>query len=305
MTSTLRPSLVAPLTATGNLLVGAGALALAAVAWNPLPVILFGLAQPLRLYRALTAPRDPTAERAARRAAARRTQGGLARQLATLVATAPCAGWIARGLLPDYPAGFRHLVALRDDAARLVAARDDAAAALEDDLIDGLDALLAGYLTMARERLRFHCALAGAYPALPAADDDDDLDPVAVLTTARAAGPATATTPLPTVDAEVRAITARADGLVAAHAAGHDPDDVYPRLLATLHQRRDELVARGRRDQAMAAQLAVLPDEFALVHDKLAAASADLGAVVTDMAVLVEQTDDTVRFTAEARRGGP
>ena len=46
----LRRALVAP----GNLLAGSGALALSAVTWNPLPLILYGLAEPVWLYNAAT-----------------------------------------------------------------------------------------------------------------------------------------------------------------------------------------------------------------------------------------------------------
>jgi hypothetical protein len=51
----------------------------------------------------------------------------------------------------------------------------------------------------------------------------------------------------------------------------------------------------------MAAQLAVFPDQFELIAGKLAAAPAGAGEIADEMRLLLEQTDDTVRFAEDLR----
>src|SRR6187402_2006029 len=158
----LRRALAAP----GNLVAGSGALALAAIAWNPLPLILYALGEPVWLYRAA---RDGRYERALAAEDQRGATGTLERQLEALVRETPCGAWIRGGHLPDYPAAYARLVELRAQITRIVAARDGFQRPLEDDIVARLDDMLRAYLALARERLLFHCALAKIYPQLPAA----------------------------------------------------------------------------------------------------------------------------------------
>ncbi|HEY0990307.1 MAG TPA: hypothetical protein VGD80_24815 [Kofleriaceae bacterium] len=46
------------LASPGNLIAGAAAVLASAVTWNPLPLILFGLGEPVWLYTATTSRRD-------------------------------------------------------------------------------------------------------------------------------------------------------------------------------------------------------------------------------------------------------
>ncbi|MGH9885161.1 MAG: hypothetical protein ACREBE_06515, partial [bacterium] len=54
-------------------------------------------------------------------------------------------------------------------------------------------------------------------------------------------------------------------------------------------------------DRAIAAQLGVFPDQFEIILGKLAGAQADVSAVIGEMKLLLEQTDDTVRFVEDTR----
>ncbi|HZJ63861.1 MAG TPA: hypothetical protein VFD36_10130, partial [Kofleriaceae bacterium] len=127
------------LASPGNLIAGAAAVLASAVTWNPLPLILFGLGEPVWLYTATTSRRYARDLLDDRRAAAalegRRALAWREQQLAALVIAAPCGLWIRRGRLPDYPATYQRLVAMRDQTAQLVAGRHDAANALEQDIV--------------------------------------------------------------------------------------------------------------------------------------------------------------------------
>src|SRR5262245_51348480 len=85
------------LSAPGNLIAGTGALALAAITWNPLPLILYGLGSPVWLYHAASGGRyaREVAEEDHRRAAE-----AAERQLARLLRETPCGAWIRGGHLP-------------------------------------------------------------------------------------------------------------------------------------------------------------------------------------------------------------
>jgi hypothetical protein len=58
---------------------------------------------------------------------------------------------------------------------------------------------------------------------------------------------------------------------------------------------------RGQHDLAMAAQLRVLPDQMDIILSRLATTGADVGEVMTDVKLLLEQTDDAVRFAEDTR----
>src|SRR3954466_6206268 len=82
------------LASPGNLIAGAGAVLASAVTWNPLPLILFGLGEPVWLYTATTSGRY-TRELRDDRKTAEALDGARAlawreTQLAALVTQAPC-----------------------------------------------------------------------------------------------------------------------------------------------------------------------------------------------------------------------
>src|ERR1700759_997432 len=141
------------LTSPGNLIAGAGAVLASAVTWNPLPLILYGLGEPVWLYTATTSGRYTRQLRAeqqtAAREAGRRVLTGHEHRLAWLIGATPCGQWIRRGQLSDYAAGFRRLVAMRDQAEGVIANRHDTVNELEQDVIARMDDLLRAYLMMA------------------------------------------------------------------------------------------------------------------------------------------------------------
>jgi hypothetical protein len=316
MTTRLRPwtqHLRRALTAPGNLIAGAGAVLASAVTWNPLPLILYGLGEPVWLYTATVSGRYRREVRDERRDAVRdetrRALAWRAHQLTCVVVETPCGQWIRRGQLPDYAAGYVRLAAMRDQAERIVEHRDDAASALDHDLVARLDDLLRAYLVMAIERLVFHCALAKIYPQLPVAVEvPSSLRGRLERALFGAEEPAPAA-PVPCsadaafvslADAE-REIRDKLAGFASdlAHRPAHD--EVYRPMIELLERRLGELATRGENDLAMAAQLEVLPDQMEIILNKLATTQADVGEVIADVKILLEQTDDTLRFAEDIR----
>ena len=303
------------LTSPGNLIAGAGAVLASAVTWNPLPLILYGLGEPVWLYTATTSARYTRQLRDERKQAAatesRRALAWREHQLAVLLHTTPCGGWIRRGQLPDYAAGYARLVLVRDQAAQIVERRHDAANALEQDIVARLDDMLRAYLMMAKERLLFHCALARVYPQLPEPPPAEP-PPALIDRIKRALIAPVAAEPAPpaawrddtrfvSLDDARDELRAKLAGFARQTADNPSHDEVYRPMIEALDRRAGELELRGKNDLAMAAQLAVFPDQFEVILHKLATTQADVSEVVGDMKLLLEQTDDTVRFAEDTR----
>jgi hypothetical protein len=303
------------LASPGNLIAGAGAVLAAAVTWNPLPLILYGLGEPVWLYTATTSERYTRRMRDERKQAtaadSRRALAWREHQLAVLLHTTPCSLWVRRGQLPDYAATYVRLVEMRDQAAQIVEHRHDPANALEQDIVARMDDMLRAYLMMAKERLLFHCALAKIYPQLPeppaAAPPPSLLDRIKhALVAPQAAEPAPLVpwredTRFVSLDDARDEIRGKLAGFARDAQRTPSHDDVYRPMIEVLERRTDELELRGKNDLTMAAQLKVFPDQFEFILNKLATTQADVSEVVGDMKLLLEQTDDTVRFAEDTR----
>lgn len=302
------------LTSPGNLIAGAGAMLASAVTWNPLPLILYGLGEPVWLYAATSSGRYARAiaddRRGAARDASRRALAASEQQLADLLATTPCGPWVRRGHLPDYATAYARLVAMRDQAEHIVEHRHDAANVLEHDIVARMDDMLRGFLLMARERLLFHCGLAKIYPQLPepaaAAPPPSLRDRIRRALIRDAPAPASPPAPRDDVgfvslaDAE-REIRDKLAGFARDVERNPAHDEVYRPIIDVLERRLGELAARGQHDLAMAAQLKVLPDQMDIILNKLATTQADVSEVIADVKLLLEQTDDAVRFAQDTR----
>jgi hypothetical protein len=266
MWTKLRSAFLAPV----NLFVGTNAVMVSAITWNPLAVVLYAIGEPIWLYYAMTKP-------------PRCSLAQLERQFGALVNDTPCAAWIRKRLLPDYPRTYAQLVETRAYTARIVSARDDDAALLEAGVVDRMDDMLRAYIKLASERLLFHCSLAKVYPLA------DDL------------GRWSDDTAFVTIDDAQREVNAKIAGFEAELSRQPELGEVYSPILGVLAKRRDELARRAQSDRQMAAQLKVFPDQFELILSKLATPSSDHGEVVGAMTLLLEQTEDAASFAEEMR----
>ena len=96
-------------------------------------------------------------------------------------------------------------------------------------------------------------------------------------------------------------VRAKIDGFHREIADKPELADVYQPIIETLTRRVDELARRDAHDTHMSAQLQVFPDQFDVIVSKLATPQADVREVVSDMKLLLEQTDDTVSFAEDLR----
>lgn len=293
------------LASPGNLLAGAGALALSALTWNPLPLVLYGLGEPVWLYTATASRRYDEQLRLEDQEAvhARRRRGlaWLGCQLRALLNETPCGSWTQRRHLPDYATTYTRLVEIRDQTAHIVTTRDAFSRTLEEDIVARMDDMLRAYLTMVRERLLFHCALARIYPQLAELGDDQAAGPVL----AAPSRPVSSETAFVTIEAALAEVRAKIRGFEATLVTRPQHEEVYRPIIETLERRCHELERRGKSDLEIAAQLEVFPDQFEIILGKLATPQGDVGEVVDDMKLLLEQTDDTVRFAEDMRTSSP
>lgn len=289
------------LASPGNLLAGAGALALSAITWNPLPLVLYGLGEPVWLYSATTSHRYDDQLRAegleAIHARRRRSLAWLACQLRALLDDTPCGTWTQRRHLPDYAATYTRLVEIRDQTAHLVSTRNAFTRALEEDIVARMDDMLRAYLTMVRERLLFHCALARIYPQL-AELAEDELPGKVMATPPR---PVSNETPFVTLEAALAEVRAKLRGFEATLVTRPQHEEIYRPMIEALERRCQDLERRGKRDLELSAQLEVFPDQFEIILGKLATPQGDVGEIVDEMKLLLEQTDDTVSFSEDMR----
>lgn len=282
------------LTAPGNLFAGAGAVLASAIAWNPLPLILYGLGEPIWLYRRATATPP----------AAPRTLAWHEQQLAYLTMATPAGAWMRHGKLPDYATTYTRLVHVRTEAERVVAAHRDEVAALEIDIVARMDDMLARYLALVRERLLFHCGLAKIYPQLPAPAAPPtwrDRLARALIRPAPAAPLAVWRDDTPFVSLDQACDDVKGKLFNFERESQREHAEVYRPMLDVLARRLDELAQRGTADRAMAAQLRVFPDQFELILGKLATSSVDASEIVNEMNLLLEQTHDTAILAEDLR----
>jgi hypothetical protein len=153
--------------ATGNVASGAGALAVSAALWNPLPIVLWGLGSAAWVLYAATSPkytrRVLDEERRAAELQAEQERQALVVKIEAVLARRPFDAWVRAGVLPDYLKGFARLVAVRDRVAELVAERhDDFLAAL--GIQKQLSYLLGAYLQFVQGRLTVLQVLADFRP---------------------------------------------------------------------------------------------------------------------------------------------
>ena len=289
MWTKLRNAVLTP----GNLFVGANALMLSAITWNPLAPVLYALGEPIWLYRAIAAER-----------VTKPSLRLLEEQLQALVHETPSGTWIRKRRLPDYPGTYRRLVETRVHTARLVASRTEATV-LEEAIVERMDDMLCAYLMLAKERLLFHCTLAKVYPQLVELERPRSL--VARFKRALVTQPPrdnnrwSDDTPVVTVDDVQREVDGKIAGFQAELARQPELADVYIPMLDVLAKRRAELVHRADHDRKLAAQLDVFPDQFEVILSKLATPSSDHGEIVGAMTLLLEQTEDAVSFAEEIR----
>jgi hypothetical protein len=271
---------------------------------------------------------DVRKEREAK-AAAERAQA--VQQVGAQLDEPPLRGWIQSGLLPDYMQIYRRLGEIRDRVARIARERAQVDAVTREEMIEQLDAMLGSYLQFVRERINYlqilnNIRVGGdadgvspapspdssprvpgwAAPAPPPAGFEADrwqrvgkAPPAAG--TPRPAAPEPAPRGLPSFErrlAEVEGKIARLREL-----AAQEPSTAKTREwhIGILEKQRDLLLECRERDQHVVAQLGVFTDVFEVILGRVSATQFSPGEIVSSMAPVVEQIEETERFIESLR----
>lgn len=243
----------------------------------------------------------------------------------------PLRGWIQSGMLPDYLQVYRRLGEIRDRVARIARERASVDAVTREEMIDQLDAMLGSYLQFVRERINYlqilnNIRAAGdadgvspdpapdapprvpgwAAPAPPPAGFEADRwqrvgKAPAASGAPRPASPETAPRGLPSFErrlAEVEGKIARLREL-----AAQEPSTAKTREwhIGILEKQRDLLLECRERDQHVVAQLGVFTDVFEVILGRVSATQFSPGEIVSSMAPVVEQIEETERFIESLR----
>jgi hypothetical protein len=253
-------------------------------------------------------------------------------QVTALLDEPPLRGWTQAGLLPDYMQIYRRLGEIRDRVARIARERAQVEALTREEMIQQLDSMLDSYLQFVRERVNYlqilnnirvggdadgvspHSAdpspvasppIPGWAASAPPAGFEEGrwerVGKVAPQAGARPAAPDSEPRGLPSFErrlAEVEGKIARLRELVE-----QEPSTAKTREwhIGILEKQRDLLLECRERDQHVVAQLGVFTDVFEVILGRVSAAQFSPGEIVSSMAPVVEQIEETERFIETLR----
>lgn len=270
---------------------------------------------------------DVRKEREAK-AAAERAQA--VQQVGAQLDEPPLRGWIQGGLLPDYLQIFRRLSEIRDRVARIARERSQVEAVSREEMIEQLDAMLGSYLQFVRERINYLQILNnvrvggdadGVSPEPPASAGSTipgwaASAPPAGFEAGRwqrvgTAPPASGTARPAAVASEPRGLPsferrlAEVEGKIARlrELAAQEPSTAKTREwhIGILEKQRDLLRECRERDQHVVAQLGVFTDVFEVILGRVSATQFSPGEIVSSIAPVVEQIEETERFIETLR----
>lgn len=240
----------------------------------------------------------------------------------------PLRGWIQSGMLPDYLRIFRRLSEIRDRVARIARERAQVEAVGREEMIQQLDAMLGSYLQFVRERINYLQILNnvrvggdadGVGPAPPASSIPGWATPAPppagfeagrwqkVGTVPPAGGvarPAAPDVESPGMPSFERRLT-EVEGKIARlrELAAQEPSTAKTREwhIGILEKQRDLLRECRERDQHVVAQLGVFTDVFEVILGRVSATQFSPGEIVSSIAPVVEQIEETERFIESLR----
>lgn len=259
------------------------------------------------------------------KAAAERAQA--VQQVAAQLDEPPLRGWIQSGQLPDYMQIYRRLGEIRDRVARIARERAQVEAVSREEMIQQLDGMLGSYLQFVRERINYLQILNnirvggdadGLKPRLPASSPEaprsmpESAPPPAGFEAGRwervgkvapkaGAPPASEPRGLPSFERRL----AEVEGKIALlrELAAQEPSTAKTREwhVGILEKQRDLLLECRERDQHVVAQLGVFTDVFEVILGRVSATQFSPGEIVSSMAPVVEQIEETERFIESLR----
>ncbi|HEX4963697.1 MAG TPA: hypothetical protein VF173_22920 [Thermoanaerobaculia bacterium] len=316
----LKKSIAKAIQSPGNLVGGAVCLAASAVLWNPLPLILWGLAATGWVSLSATGDRYikqiEDEERRGEQAKAEKDREVLRQRVEALLGDQPMAQWIRAGLLPDYMASYRRLADIRGRVTQVLADRTDLDDVTKAGILQQLGYMLTTYLSFVRERVSYLQILCNIRPASDAVSDLP-ATPAPVLAPApqsaqlaavrRAPPPQALRLPppppsgLPSVEKRLAEVDAKCQALKTL--AEKEPATARTRQwhIGILEKQRELLLECQKRDQMVVAQLGAFTDVFEVILGRVSASQFSATEVASYMGAVVEQIVETERFVDSLR----
>src|SRR5436305_468990 len=312
----LKKSIAKALQSPGNLVGGAVCLAASAVMWNPLPLILWGLAATGWVSLSATGDRYikqiEDEERRGEQAKAEKDREVLRQQVEAMLGESPVAQWGRAGLLPDYLASYRRLAEIRGRVTQVLAGRNDLDDGTKAGILQQLGYMLTTYLSFVRERVSYLQILANIRPATDAFSDQPPAPatpaPQPQVPVIRRDSRLQAVRPfpqpaaaLPSVEKRLAEVDAKCQALK--ELAQKEPATAKTREwhIGILEKQRELLLECQKRDQMVVAQLGAFTDVFEVILGRVSASQFSATEVASYMGAVVEQIVETERFVDSLR----
>ena len=319
----LKKSIAKAIQSPGNLVGGAVCLAASAVLWNPLPLILWGLAATGWVSMAATGDRYikqiEEEERRGEQAKAEKDRDVLRQRVEALLADPTVAGWTRAGLVPDYMASYRRLAEIRGRVTQVLADRTDLDEVTKSGILQQLGYMLTAYLSFVRERVAYLQILATMRPASDSVSDEPAPAPAVIAPPPQTAQmsplrfgprgqsfrpaplPPPAPAALPSVEKRLAEVDAKCQQLK--ELAEKEPATARTRQwhIGILEKQRDLLLECQKRDQMVVAQLGAFTDVFEVILGRVSASQFSATEVASYMGAVVEQVVETEKFVDSLR----
>jgi hypothetical protein len=284
--------------------------------WNPLPLILWGLAATGWVGLSATGDRYirqiEEEEHRKQEAKAEQDREVLRQRVEALLAESPVAQWTRAGLLPDYMASYRRLAEIRGRVVKVLADRTDLDNVTKSSILQQLGYMLNTYLSFVRERVAYLQILANIRPGADTLSDQPVAVPPPLPQQAQAQSrkdqrlqavrpftpPITA---LPSVEKRLAEVDAKCAALK--ELAEKEPATARTRQwhIGILEKQRDLLLECQKRDQMVVAQLGAFTDVFEVILGRVSASQFSATEVASYMGAVVEQIVETERFVDSLR----
>jgi hypothetical protein len=320
----LKKSIAKAIQSPGNLVGGAVCLAASAVLWNPLPLILWGLAATGWVSMAATGDRYikqiEDEERRGEQAKAEKDRDVLRQKVEGLLADPTVVQWTRCGLVPDYMASYRRLAEIRGRVTQVLADRTDLDELTKSGILQQLGYMLTAYLSFVRERVAYLQILVTMRPASDSVSDEPaapapaaiapppqtaQMSPLRIGPRGQTLRPAPSPPPppaaLPSVEKRLAEVDAKCQALK--DLAEKEPATARTRQwhIGILEKQRDLLLECQKRDQMVVAQLGAFTDVFEVILGRVSASQFSATEVASYMGAVVEQVVETEKFVDSLR----
>lgn len=318
-TELFKESIKRAVMAPGNIIAGVSAAGLtAAASFNPLPLIFYAVGSLIWTWHAVSNHRYDeeimAKENQAKENQTENAQAHLQQEVRSLFGRTVVQKLMSRGFLPNYMATYDELVVIRDEAAEIARTRKDVANTIEEEIINKLDQMLAGFLRLARARVMYSHVLFGVYGdtsvAEPEEYDGEKRQPRKRLRDTfivpkpqeqprrRSSRPSSSYSDqeFKDLDTRIAELTGKIEVLQEQAVANPNVAQIQLGRIDMLKKRIELLRRSSEQDQRVAAQLDAMPDAFRYILDSVRATQFTADQVTGFMSSVIGEVDETIRF---------